>query len=139
MKNKVIIIVGVIVVLIIGFVIGNVYGNKHHSFRINDGVNGVAIFENISDEAGYGIEFEKGQVPLNVAVYGGTLALKIMKGEDTIYEAEFDKWQDITVDIPETGYYQVMLSGKNATGILKYQVNENINADIDEIPDIINE
>ena len=139
MKNKVIIVVGVILALIIGFVIGKIYGDKHHSFSTNDGINGIAVFENISDEIGYGIEFEKGQNPLNIAIYNGTLKIKIAKGDDTIYDAELDKWEDVTVDIPETGYYQVMLSGKNATGVLKYPVTENTNSDMDEIPDIIDE
>ena len=138
MKNKVIIVVGVIVVLIIGFVIGKIYGDKHHSFSVNDGINGVTIFENISDEIGYGIMFQEGNVPVNVAIYNGTVNVKITKGEDKILDAEFDKWQDVNIDIPETGYYQVMISGKNATGILKYPVNNNTNSNINEIPDIIN-
>jgi len=125
MKNKFFIIIGIIIALIIGFMLGNVYGDKTHSFSTNDGVNGVAIFENISDGAGYGIEFEEGQVPLNIAIYDGTLHLKIAKGEKTIYEEDFDKWQDITVDIPEAGFYQVLLSGKKATGIVKYPAYEN--------------
>ena len=135
MKNKVIIAVGVIIALVIGFLIGKNYGDKHHSFSTNDGINGVTVFENISDEVGYGIEFEKGQVPLNVTIYDGTLKVKIVKGDNTVYETEFDKWQDVMVDIPETGYYQVMISGKNATGLLKYPVTTNVNTD--EVPDIV--
>ena len=139
MKNKAFIIVGAIIVLIIGFIIGKIYGDKHHTYSTNDGINGIAIFENISDEIGYGIEFQHGQVPLNVAIYNGKLKLKITKGEETIYEEEFDKWQDVTVNIPETDYYQVMLSGDKATGILKYPVTENKVSDVNHIPLVINE
>ena len=137
MKNKVIIAVGVIVALVIGFVIGKIYGDKHHSFSTNDGINGMTVFENISDEVGYGIEFEAGQVPLNFAIYGGKLKVKITKENETVYEAELDKWQDAMVDIPETGYYQVTISGKNATGVMRYPVTENSSSSMNEVPDIV--
>ena len=139
MKNKIIIGVSAVVILIVGFIIGKVYGDKHHNFTTNDGINGITIFENISDEVGYGIELEEGEVPFNIAIYGGKLKMKIAKGEETIYEGEIDKWQDVSVNVPEAGMYQLMISGEKATGIIKYPVSENTISDITEVPDIINE
>ena len=135
-KNVIILVLVAIIVLIIGFLLGNVYGDKKHNYSINDGVLGVVFFENISDEMGYGIEFEEGQVPINVAIYNGTVKVTITKGENKILDEEFDKAKDITIDIPETGYYKVMISGKKATGILKYPVVENTNSNMSEIPEL---
>ena len=136
MKNKVIIVLGAIIILIIGIVLGAICGDKKHTYSINDGTIGVAFFENLSDEVGYGIGFQEGKVPINVAIYNGTVKVTITKGENKILDEEFDKAKDITIDIPETGYYKVMISGKNATGIFKYPVVENTNSNMDEIPEL---
>ena len=137
MKNNMIMIIGIIIALIIGFIIGNMVGNNHHEFATNDGMNGCVFFENISNEVGYGIYFKEGLVPLNVSIYKGSLKIKILKGEDTVYETELEKGQDVVANIPEKDYYTVMLSGKNATGLLKYPVFGVENDDINNIPDII--
>jgi len=136
MKNTIYIVIGVIAALVVGLLIGYFLGDKNHTYSVNDGVNGVIVLENSSGDFGYGIEFQEGQVPINVAVYSGTAKISILKGEDVLFEEEFDKSKDIKVDIPKVDYYKVMISGKNITGIIKYPVSDSTNSNVDKIPEL---
>ena len=130
--KKVLCIIGAIIIVLIACIIVTKVIPK--GYLTNDG-EGTAEFERLSYEAGFGLDIDAGEFPMNVELSKGKLNIKIVKGQDTFFEVtDITESQEIVANIPETGYYIIMLSGKRAEGKIKYPVSESSNTpDIDGI------
>lgn len=93
----------------------------------NDG-NGNAEFDRLTYEAGFGLDIDAGEFPIDVEIEKGKLNIKIVKGNETVYEqTDIEESQHIDINIEKNGYYFMMLSGKKASGKIKYPVAESTN------------
>ena len=124
--KKIIIIIIAIVAIIIGAVC--LYNHYHRFVLVNDGTAGTATFERVREEAGFGIDIDRGEFPLEIKMAAGTLNIKIGNENGTIFEeTDITESKTETINIPEDGYYYVTLWGDKATGTLKYPVAESQN------------
>lgn len=128
MKKKILIVVAVVVIIAVVFC---VYSKMNKATLSNDGINGVVSFEKLGAETGYGIDIDQGEFPMDVKLEKGKLNIQIKKGNDVIFEeTNIDESKNVIANIPETGFYIVMLSGKSATGTMNYPVSESRNAPV---------
>ena len=133
MKKIILIVVAVVVIIAAVFC---VYSKMNKATLTNDGINGVVNFEKLGADTGYGIDIDQGEFPMDVKLEKGKLNIKITKGNDVIFEeTNIEASKEVVANIPETGFYIVMLSGKNATGSMNYPVSESKNAPV--IGDIV--
>jgi len=121
--KKLIAVIVVIVVAIAGFAVYN-YLNKAEIS--NDGTIGVTTFENLTEETGFGFDVDEESIPLEINLTKGELDIKITDGKNVIFEeTDITESKVETVNFPNPGYYFLMLSGKKATGTVKYPVAKN--------------
>ena len=125
MKKGILIAAVVIIVLVIGIVALKVLPKEK---LVNYGDKGEAEFSNLTSESGFGLDIDEGVFPLTVELEKGELNIKITNGNGVIFEqTNIAESQEIEVNIPENGYYIMLLSGKKAEGKIKYQVADSKN------------
>ncbi len=138
--KKVIAIVAIVVLVIVGLV---VYERLNRGQANNDGIAGVITFEKIGSDTGYGMDIDQGEFPIDIDLVKGELNIKISIGNKIVFEEKnIVESKSEVINIPESGYYIFTISGKNATGTIKYPVTENaytpeIVKEIDNIEGIV--
>ena len=133
MKKSIVIVVAVVVLIVVGFVF---YSMINKPTLTNDGINGVVTFEKLGADTGYGIDIDEGEFPMDLKLEKGKLNIKISKGNDVIFEeTDIEESKQVVANIPETGFYMIMISGKNATGTINYPVSDSSNSPV--IGDIV--
>lgn len=128
MKWKIVIIAIIIVVLLSAGIVGFMWFKNSRGKVVNDGITGIANFKNIgSYESGFGVDIEAGEFPVGIELLKGSLNIKITKNDEVIFEEnDIEESKNIVANIPETGYYFIMLSGKDAVGSLNYPVRQTV-------------
>ena len=120
--KKVIICIVIIVVCISGFVFYNI---KNKPEIQNDGINGIATFKHLGAKSGYGISIKEGDFPIDITIEKGKLNLEISNSKGIVFEeTNITESKQVVASIPESGFYILSLSGKRATGSIKYNVSD---------------
>ena len=118
-------IIVIIIILICACVCFFAYNKMNQPISEHDGVTGVITFEKLSNSPiGYGVEFKESEIPFNIDLTSGTLKLEVLRNGNVIFESEFDSSESTTINIPEDGLYLIQISGKKATGKIKYEVSD---------------
>ena len=126
--KRIIIILATVVVLCAIIGIGTKYYESTKGQMSSDTTKGTASFEKISYDTGFGVDADKGEFPIDIELTSGILNIKISKGNDVIFEeTNIDASKKEIVTIPETAFYFITISGKNASGSLKYPVSDSKN------------
>lgn len=130
--KKVIATIAIIVLVIVAFII---YERVNRGTANNDGIAGVITFEKLTSDTGYGIDIDQGEFPIDINLTKGKLNIKISKGDNVVFEEnDIVESKNEVISIPEGGNYIFTISGKKATGTIKYPVTENAYT-----PDIVKE
>ncbi|MBQ1554824.1 MAG: hypothetical protein IIZ68_05135 [Clostridia bacterium] len=91
---------------------------------------GIVSFSDVSKELSFGIDLTEGDNPITITLDQGKLHVEIIKydtAEDgsvagtPIYSGDFKKSDTVTVNVPESRYYTLNLSGEKATGTMQYK------------------
>ncbi len=91
---------------------------------------GIVSFSDVSKEINLGIDLTEGDNPITITLDKGKLHVEIIKYDTTddggvagtpIYSGDFKKSDTVTVNVPESRYYALKLSGDKATGTMQYK------------------
>ncbi len=122
MKKVAIIVAIVVVVLAVIFAVINLLPQGTGS---HDGTSGIITFDKLSSEIGYGFDASQGEFPMDVEIAKGSLNIKITGENNYLFEKnDITNSEKVALKIPETGYYFITLSGKKASGTIKYPVSD---------------
>lgn len=91
---------------------------------------GIVSFSDVSKEINLGIDLVEGDNPITITLDKGKLHVEIIKYDTTddgkvagtpIYSGDFKKSDTVTINVPESRYYALNLSGNKATGTMQYK------------------
>lgn len=83
--------------------------------------DGLVYFTDVNDPIDMEVNLVKGPQKLDITMDNGeVLRVVIAKGDEKVYEGEIVFTGALDVDIPEDGAYTLTISGKHASGDLKY-------------------
>ncbi|MBQ1413919.1 MAG: hypothetical protein IIY93_12110 [Clostridia bacterium] len=91
---------------------------------------GIVSFSDVSKELSFGIDLTEGDNPITITLDQGKLHVEIIKYDTAddgsvagtpIYSGDFKKSDTVTVNVPESRYYTLNLSGEKATGTMQYK------------------
>lgn len=126
-------IIAIIIILVCVCVCFIVYAKINQPIAAHDGIEGVITFEKLSNSPiGYGVEFKESEIPFNIELTSGTLKLEVLRNGNLVFESEFDLSESTIINIPEDGLYLIQISGKKATGTIRYEVNDSEETNVTE-------
>ena len=127
-------IIAIIIILVCVCVCFIVYAKINQPIAAHDGIEGVITFEKLSNSPiGYGVEFKESEIPFNIELTSGTLKLEVLRNGNLVFESEFDSSESTIINIPEDGLYLIQISGKKATGTIRYEVNDSEETNVTEV------
>ena len=120
--KKIIICIVIIMVCVGGFVF---YELKNKPEVQNDGINGIATFKRLGSKTGFGVSIKEGEFPIDITLEKGKLNIEISNSKGVVFEQnDITESKQVVASISESGYYIIYLSGKGATGSMKYNVSD---------------
>ena len=86
--------------------------------------DGFVYFTDINEPITLDVNLVEGSQFLEITMDNGTnLHVEIRQGTKTVYEGDIEFTGELEMNIPEEGAYQMVLSGKNASGDLHYKAD----------------